>query len=671
MKKLFLLLLLNICVLISTVAQSSSCPDDLLPRRFMSNGKMGFVDLFDNWKIKPKYFEVSPFENRFAKVRFGDFYGMINCEGKEVVPPKFEELSFFSFGRIWAKDAEGWHLWDSSGTELTKIAFDDYKRASIWHSNAWVKKNGKWKILDEVDGQIICEKEFTMVKLLSDTLSLVSNDSYFAIINHKNCQFKIPEEIVNAQKVSTQFIKLRFRNRLFDIINLKGESILKNPYHEILSAGNGLAKVRLGEQWGLITASGREILSLEYDSIKSYHYGRLALKKSGKWFFITENLFPVNDSLYDMVTDFFATGAMVKKANKWSLINREGQVLFAGMDSLLYNSGKLFAKNNNQWFLLPEKAESEKFSDINFKDNINSCRVKKEGKWAVYDFENSIYLIDPEYSSIEFISNEKIMVEKADNFGLIDISENSLIPVEYSNLEWQPGYRNNLFIAKKDDYVLVDEKNKVILNSSYPIIRQGKLFIVKDEKKQYLYQADGDLIYEDKIDSIFVMSSSNFFAIRQKGKWGLMDVKGKEILDRDYDNIQFLTDKHFALESDGIWEVFKENGNLVIDKSLTIKEFVNVFDKSVIVNTENGLIWLDYQSKIIAKNPQEYKILNSRNLAIKKSNQWLLFDREGRSLSNIKFDSILNKNGLELLQSNSKQYHVNSNGKLSVYLPFD
>ncbi|MEQ8359162.1 MAG: WG repeat-containing protein [Cytophagales bacterium] len=671
MKKLFLLLLLNICVLISAVAQSSSCPDDLLPRRFMSNGKMGFVDLFDNWKIKPKYFEVSPFENRFAKVRFGDAYGMINCEGKEIVPPKFEELSFFSFGRIWAKDAEGWHLWDSSGTELTKIAFDDYKRASIWHSYAWVKKNDKWKILDEVNGQILCEKEFTTVKLLSDTLSLVSNDSYFAIINHKNCQFKIPEEIVSAQKVSAQFIKLRFRNRLYDIINLKGESILKNPYHEILSAGNGLAKVRFEEQWGLITASGKEILSLEYDSIKSYHYGRLALKKSNKWFFINENLFPISDSLYDMVSDFFAAGAMVKKDHKWSLIDHEGQLLFKGMDSLVYHNEKLFAKNNEKWFLLPEQDEPEKFSEINFKDKLNLCRVKKEGKWALYDFTNSVYLVEPAYSSIQFISNDKTLVEKAENFGLIDIDGNTLIPIEYSKLEWQPGYRNNLFIAKKDDYVLLNEKNKIILNSTSPIIRQGKLFIVKDEKKQYLYQADGDLIYEDKIDSIHVMNSSNFFAIRQKGKWGLMDVKGKGILDTDYNNIQILTDKYFALQSEGIWEVFKENGNLLIDKNLKIKGFRDVFENTAIVDTENELIWLDYKSKILANKMQDYKFLDSGTLAIKKANEWLLFDKEGQSLSDIKFDSILNKNGLELLQSNSKQYCIYANGKISVYLPFD
>ncbi len=632
---------------------------------------MGFVDLFDNWKIKPKYFEVSPFENRFARVRFGNSYGMINCEGKEVVPPKFEELSFFSFGRIWAKDAEGWHLWDSSGTELTKNAYDDYKRASIWHSFAWVKSNDKWKILNEVNGQVICDKEFTSLKLLSDTLSLVSNDSYFAIINHKNCQFKIPEEIVSAQKVSSQFIKLRFRNRLYDIVNLKGESILKNPYHEILSAGNGLAKVRLKDKWGLITPSGKEVLSLEYDSIRSYQYGRLALKKSNKWFFITENLFPVNDSVYDMVSDFFSAGALVKKNGKWSLIDRQGKVLLTGMDSLLYHGGKLFGKNTEKWFLLSEENDSEQFSEINFKDEINLSRVKKDGKWALYDFENSRFLIAPTYTSIEFISNDKFLVKKGGKFGLIDQDRNSLIPIEYNKLEWQPGYRNNLFIAEKGAFKLVNEKNKVILNSSKPILRQCKLFILKDDKKLYLYEADGDLIYEDKVDSIYVMKSSNFFAIRKKGKWGLMDVKGREILDTDYDKIQILSDKHLAMKSDAIWEIFKENGNLLIDRNSKIKELRLVLENSVIADTDIGLIWLDYNSRIQAKGFQEYKILDTGVLALKKANKWLIFDTDGQSLSDIKFDSILNKNGLELLQSNSKQYYINTNGKLSLYLPFD
>ncbi len=671
MKKFFLFLLIFGSFNNFSKAQSSTCPDDLIPKRFMSNGKMGFVDLFDNWKINPKYFEVSPFEGRFAKVRFGNTYGMVNCEGKEVVPPEFDELSFFSFGRIWAKNAKGWFLWDSSGTQLTETAFDDFKRASIWHSYAWVLSDGKWKILNEQDGHLICEKEFTTIKLLSDTLSLVSNDSYFGIINHKNCNFKIPESIVHAQKVSSKFIKLRFRDKKYDIINLEGESILQEPYDEIESAGNGLAKVKSNNKWGLITPSGKEILPIEYDSIKSYHHGRLALKKEGKWFYINEKLYPINDSLYDIASDYISKGAFVKKDNYWALINHDGELIYSDLDSIVYNKGLLFAQKDSRWKLLPNTMDSESFEQINFSDDTEKSRVMQNGKWGIYDFINLKWHIASTYSEISFISEEKLLVKKNSNSGLIDINGNVILPISFSMMNWQAGFRNNLFIVRANNYQLINEKGKAILESNFPIRRQGSLFLLEDEKKKYLYEYDGDLIFEDKVDSILVLNGSDYFAIKAKDKWGLMDVKGNELLDTDFDELRVLSDKYIALKTDENWEIFKQDGKKLIGEDQNIIDLKEVLNNSFIVKTAEQMLWIDNNSKVLAKGIEEYVILNTGQIAIKYKSHWELRSDEGKKISDMKFESIDKKNGSVLLRSNSKLYQVNTSNKLNIYLPFD
>lgn len=671
MKKHLLVLLICTGGYFISKSQSSSCPDDLIPKRFMSNGKMGFVDLFDNWKIKPKYFEVSPFENRFAKVRYGNSYGMINCKGEEVVPPEYEELGFFSFGRIWAKDDKGWHLWDSSGRKLTETPFDEYKRASIWHSYAWVNRNEKWQILNEVNGEIICEKKFTTLKLLSDTLSLVSNDNYFGIINHKNCKFKIPESIVHAQKVSSEFIKLRFRNGKYDIINLKGESILKRPYDQIQSAGSGLAKVKLNDKWGLITPRGKEILTIEYDSIRTYHHERLALKKSGKWFFINEKLFPINDSLYDMVSDYISEGAIVKKDNYWSLIDPSGKPVYSDLDSIVYNKGLLFGLKNSKWFLLPEKKENEHFAEINFKDRNEASRVKNDGEWGIYNFSDASWLIAPVYSKLDFITNNKLIAKNDNKLGLINTDGNVVIPIEYSKLEWQIGFRNNLFLAQNDKFKLINEKDRSILQSDYPIKRQGSLFVLRDDKKMYLYELDGDLIFEDKIDSILVLQGSNYFAFQDKGKWGIMEVKGNEIIDSDFTDIRELSDKFIALKTEDFWEIFKKDGGKLINEDFSITEIKETFNNSFIVDTKRGLEWVENTSETLEKSIKDYKVLSSGQIAIYKNKNWYLHNSDGKRIFDKAFTSIDKKNGSEILRSNSKLFQINAKDQITIYLPFD
>ncbi len=635
---------------------------------------MGFVDLFDNWKINPKYFEVSPFENRFAKVRFGDKYGMINCQGIEVVPPEFDELSFFSFGRIWAKKAEKWYLWDSIGNNLTEKAFDSYERTSVWHTYTWVNQDKRWFVIDENTGKRACDKSFTTIKILSDTLSLVSDDSYYGVFNHKHCRFKIAENIVSAQKVSSRFIKLRYRNKKFDIINLAGESILEQPYDEIISAGNGLAKVKLKEKWGLIKPDGDLILKTEYDSIGFYRNDRLALQKSGKWFYLNEKGIPESDKTFDKAGEFHGKTAIVGNSDRYFLINKSLEPLYKNTyDRIFYHHGIFIGRKESKWQVVSDDETQILFDEINKTDALNQTRTKSNGNWGVYDFENKSWRVPAQYSQIDFLGNDLLKVTKNGVYGIITIDFKNVIAPEYVRLERLLGFNHTLFSGFNGSvYRLLDLKNKVILESTFEINRQDKLFTIKDDKNISIWDETGTLILKDKFDSVIVMGNSKYLAVLKKSQWTMLDYMGQAANKETYNRIKVLSDQHVILENQGGESgIFHANGERITDADKKIDEVIEELDKTFLIKSNGKTELINIYGKSLINNIEDYKKPYSDLLLVELKGMWYIYDQNGRKISDKEFNDLEITNDQVFISLQEKTYRLNPNGSVSLYLPFD
>lgn len=665
-----ILSILIITSTLSALAQSSACPDDLLPRRYLKNGKMGYTDLFDNWVINPKYFETHPFQGRFAKVRYGNKYGMINCEGTEVIPPKFDELGFFNLGRLWAKDQNGWTLWDSSGNELNHTGFEEFNRTSLLHGFTWVLNDRKWQLINENDGEILCDRSFTTVKTLSDSLSMVSDDGYFGIINHKNCRFKVPEQIVSAAKVSSRFIKVQYKNRKFDILDNSGTSILNQPYDQILPAGNGLARVRSGAKWGLISASGKVLLPAEFDSISHFSHKRLAVKRNNVWTYLDEALEPAFDRQFRTASLYGQKGAIVETEKGWELIDQGGNNAFDMVfDSIRYAKKAYFGYQAGYWKKLPVTSSADSFEVLQFDDEFEAMRARANAAWGVYNFTKGIWSVTPQYEDIEALPSGFYIVEKSGKKGLIDSLGNAKLHPLYSELESEPGFRSMMFKAKKEQsYQLLNLSGKIICECPAELNRIGMYFTCKTEKSLQVLDVSGKVLIEDRFEALVELHNS--FAFKKKDKWGLIDTKGTELLKADFTGFQKLNDSYIVFKSkiDG-WSIFQSNGKWITEdryfKSVTL-----LGADKFIASTADGIEWLNTNGKLL-KNALEYEIPDSQHIALNISGKWLIYENTGVLKDDRTFDAVKKESGLVLFQSGSKWFFINRKGSLSPWLPFD
>jgi hypothetical protein len=72
----------------------------------------------------------------------------------------------------------------------------------------------------------------------------------------------------------------------YGLINRKGKQITACKYDEIRAFQEGMARVRIGEKWGLVTVDGEEAIPVVYDIVHPFKFGVSEVVKEGKRMFI-------------------------------------------------------------------------------------------------------------------------------------------------------------------------------------------------------------------------------------------------------------------------------------------------------------------------------------------------------------------------------------------------
>lgn len=198
------------------------------------------------------------------------------------------------------------------------------------------------------------------------------------------------------------------------------------------------------------------------------------------------------------------------------------------------------------------------FADSRF-DSIDvlsskTCIVSKEGKYGVYCLTDKKLIIPCEYSRLKYEGRNYVLYEKNDRWGAKYIPGDRMdgdifdeimsvvidIECEYTDLQY---LRTNLFScsrdANKSSYYIVNGKGKETTASrtlgtfDEPLKAYGKDVIVGRKGKYGLVDLNGYTKVPYKYDSIEIREDGNL-NISINGGFGIMDVKGREIISPKY-----------------------------------------------------------------------------------------------------------------------------------------
>ena len=304
-----------------------------------------------------------------------------------------------------------------------------------------------------------------------------------------------------------------------------------------------------------------------------------------------------------------------------------------------------------------------------------------------------------------------LKVQKNDKFGLIDLTGNEVIPIEYDEITVIRGIENSFKVKKDDKYGIVDGDGKTVIQAQYADIdvlgKDNKSgFIIKNTDGKYgIVDYSNAQILEAKYDSIEKVYGNDMYVVNLNGKQKVVNKSGNDVLTTGFDSIkQILANQENAVifVKSNKFGVMNTSGEVVIESQYDSLEETKVGTFIASKDGKYGIININKEEKL----PFEYtsisfnekadlyvaedsnfnsKILNS-NLDVKASGILLEINETKGYLKlrvdnvnkyyNFKFEEkknteILTNNTLFLAKKDGKYGYVDKNNVVVVNYIYD
>lgn len=357
----------------------------------------------------------------------------------------------------------------------------------------------------------------------------------------------------NIVALSNDFFKIEYNGK-FGVMSNRGKILIAPLFDNLILENNSdNVIVEKNRKLGLINSRNEIILEFEYDVLTKLNNNYYKGIKDKEIFLI--NIGNKKIASYGKNKDikFYNNKFFIIENEKIDVYNEELNLLttYEGKNIFKINDKVLLLKKDKECFLIYDKLIlyhediEQIFEEYMVVNYGNTKQLKKIGE--------SNPLLQG-YSSIFINTINSIIVEKNNNFGVINLDGEIVIPLNYTRIT--PFYQG---------YYGVEEKSS---------------FYKKDN--------NGNLILEDEY------------------KCGLIDKKGKEVIEANYEAI-INFNKYFAI---------------LLDKN-SIK-----------------VIELEDKKEILSTNIGEIDIFDNDKIIFKENDKILLYDKKGEIILTIKNEKI-------------------------------
>lgn len=354
----------------------------------------------------------SYYDENVLKVQKDGKYGLINLEGKELLPLEYDQISAIT------------------GVE------NSYK----------VQKDGKYGIVDN-EGKLVISPQYADIDLLGDDNKagfIVKNDAgMYGIVNYSN-EVILEPKYNSIEKVYGNDMYVVTENNAQKVVNKDGQDVLTTGFDtvkEILSSQENAVVFTRANKYGVMSLSGKTIIEPEYDEIKGTKQG-IYIAKNG------ENYGIINSAKEEKLPFQYTSIVYNKKADIYMAedANFNTNVLNGNLESKL--SGMLLEFNEDDGYLKLRIDGSNKYYNFKFEEKAESdifpnrtlFLSKQDGKYGYVDKDGKVivdYIYDDAMEQNDF---GYAAVKKDGKWGSIDTK---------GTVVQEPTY--NL-----DDYLLID-----------------------------------------------------------------------------------------------------------------------------------------------------------------------------------------------------------------------
>lgn len=320
-----------------------------------------------------------------------------------------------------------------------------------------------------------------------------------------------------------------------------------------------LIVIRKGDLTGLLDHNLETIFPVEYKNIHIYQdfvFLRNQQNKEGIWFFdqSKQNIPLIFDHVIPQQSASLC-GFVANQDNNFYFFNANGQKTI--------ENAQLVAKFFDNW-------QSEIYSDY-------ILFVNKNTNYGIYSCRAEEIIIPAKYDGFSSFYENKLIAKKDVNYGIIDNTNQILVPFIYDSLYFSKPNKKDLFIvAKKNKLGLIDSQNNELIPFTY-----------------------------DEIENL----NNQRFKVCIDGKCSMTDHNGKVLTNMTFDNIGGQYNNQSAVFKNGLLGYINQNGQIVepIERKIkaggyqsteaVYKNFVTV------LKTENDSLLLEFSKNLL---PDDY-----------------------------------------------------------------
>lgn len=342
-----------------------------------------------------------------------------------------------------------------------------------------------------------------------------------------------------------------------------------------------------GELWGYMNNEGKIAIQPEYDQVGPFSDGVAIVVKNGKSGIINKKnqvLVPFN---FDEILDFIDGRAIASIGDSSTFIDRSGKLLselkYTDMLALGDDLFAVKAKGKSNYSIVDANFNEKKeaiFEEVNvFVKGLSIVKcitgygvLNKQCNWVIY----------PEFQSLRFLSDSLVEYGLNGKKGLMRMSGKRLTEPVFDEIsKWN---KSNLqMIAKMGSFIFyLNELGMKVLTPAYeyfPNAFEKAAFyngvaVFRKKGKFGLMDFAGKEILKPTFENLGRPFTG--IPVQKMGKWGIMDTKGIALVSLDYDNIETLPGEGYQVEKAGLVGIMNEQFQEVIPCAYQIiKPFEN------------------------------------------------------------------------------------------------
>ncbi len=238
-----------------------------------TNGRQLFDAIYQN---------TMPYKDGYAPVYRYDRWGIIDRDGKEMLPNIYEHLSTADHGTFFAGDEYGMALFDYTFKPLTPFHYQPITTVS--DRRIGVLRNDKYGFLD-LRGKEAIPCIYDEIGRFHLGRAMVRLGDRYGIIDTTGT-LVLPLQYQNSKKSAHLYtyhdsLALVEQNGHYGYVNLQGQLTIPFHFTAAFPFHEGLAPVQHNGRWGYIDTHGDIYLPFIFDIASPFEYGRAEIIYNG------------------------------------------------------------------------------------------------------------------------------------------------------------------------------------------------------------------------------------------------------------------------------------------------------------------------------------------------------------------------------------------------------